>query len=270
MWNTSLRGPLALAALALVLAVRTEAVQNPAGGGSSATNRYGNTAYLRAFPDSRIRGAYDMSFHQEFHYAIPYAAAAVRYAAYRVYQQFGSSPAPMEICDCSTAAGSTPSGRHPGSAHDGGLNFDITYFMQRDVESRIVCPQSADNHCVGPALDLDSDRQAYFFASLAQLDLDAGGKMISLMAVDGKVKEALAPAFERLVASAAFPRPTVQHARDLVYGEATDKGTGWYRFHHNHTHLRFLWRPEEAEQMASSVEAKINRLVPVVAAGQVR
>ena len=44
----------------------------------------------------------------------------------------------------------------------------------------------------------------------------------------------------------------------------TDLGTGWYRFHHNHTHLRFFWRPQDQDTVARRIEFKISRLVSVV------
>jgi hypothetical protein len=249
---------LALAGLALTITARSHAHQAPAAV-LAPSNRYHNTEFLRPFPPSQLPGAYDLSFHEEFHHAVPYASAAVRYAAYRTFRALGKAPVPMEICDCSTAAGSTPEGRHPGAAHDGGINFDITYSMKRDVESRIVCPQNADNHCTGPALDLDAERQAYFFAVLGQLDEEVSPHFIALMAVDAKVKEAIDPALDRLAAAGSFTPSVIAHAKDLVYAETTDL-QGWYRFHHNHTHLRFLWKQEEAGTLAGIIEGKLARL----------
>lgn len=216
---------------------------------------------VRPFPRPALVGAYGMSALDEFHYAAPYAGAAVRYAAYRVLEQYGPTANPMEICDISTAEGRTPPGRHPGAAHDGGVNFDITYYMTRDVASRIVCPQNADDHCTGPAVDLDTRRQAAFFAVLSELDLTFHRRLIDKMAVDGKVRQAVLPALDRLAATGEFPSGVVNHAKELVYGETYDQRTGWFRYHHNHTHVRFRWNAEEASSMAASIESGVDKVV---------
>jgi hypothetical protein len=257
--RTLLPVALALAGLALTLGARSHAQQAPAVV-LAPTNRYNNTPYLRPFPDSALPGAYEMSFRTEFHFGIPYASAAVRYAAYRTLRRLGKAAVPMEICDCSTAAGSTPEGRHPGAAHDGGVNFDITYFMKREVEDRIVCPQNADNHCTGPATDLDAERQAYFFATLGQLDEELRPHFIGLMAVDAKVKEAVDPALDRLAAAGLFTPTVIAHTKELVFAETTDQ-QGWYRFHHNHTHLRFLWQQTTSTTLDGIIGGKIARLM---------
>jgi hypothetical protein len=260
--SNSLLGAISCAIFALSVTARSHAVSPPASNASLESPHH--QAFLRPFPAPQIPGAYDLSPHAEFHYALPYAEDAVCYAAYRVYQRFGETGEPMSVCDCSTAYGTTPAGRHPSGAHDDGRNFDITYFMNRPAENFIVCPSHADGHCTGPALDLDADRQAYFFAALGQLDEEVGEGLITRMAVDGQVLQAVTPALDRLAASGAMPRNSVERAKQLVYGELTDLGTGWYRFHYNHTHLRFFWRPQDKETVARGIEFKISRLVSVV------
>ena len=133
--------------------------------------------------------------------------------------------------------------------------------MTRDVESRIVCPQNADNHCTGPALDLDAKRQAYFFATLGRPGPGDPTRLIATMAVDGMVKAAVDAALDELGGKGAFPAEVIDHTKELVYGETADLMTGWYRFHHNHTHLRFLWQPTEVTTLNRIVEAKVARLV---------
>jgi len=230
-------------------------------------NQYGNTDFIRPFPASEYRGAYEFSENDQFHYAIPYAAAAVRYAAYATYQQYGKALQPITICDCSTRDGETPAGRHPGSAHDGGVNFDITYFMNRpgDEVNFVVCPLNQGGHCVGPATDLDAQRQAYFFACLGKLDLELHYRLLQKMAVDAWVDKAVQPELDRLETSGAFGHNEIANAKRLIYSEAVDLGTGWFLYHHNHTHLRFQWHAGESNQLLARIE---NRLRGVVALKQ--
>jgi hypothetical protein len=155
----------------------------------------------------------------------------------------------------------TPAGRHPSGAHDGGVNFDITYFMRRPVDTYVVCPATSDNHCVGPALDLDADRQAYFFATLGRLHHNMDDGLILCMAVDGWVKRALMPAFARLQMHGDFTPAVINETEQLVYGEMTDQGTGWYRFHHNHTHLRFLPRADDPARLSNAPDATFGGLL---------
>lgn len=223
-------------------------------------NQYGNTNFIRPFPPSEYRGAYEFSPNDQFHFAIPYAAAAVRYAAYSTFRELGTAVQPITICDCSTVDGETPAGRHPGAAHDGGVNFDVTYYMKRpgDAVNYVVCPINEDGHCTGPATDLDAPRQAYFFACLGRLDMELGGRLLSKMAVDAWVQAAVTPELDRLEAKGTFTPAAIGRARKLVYSEAVDQGTGWFRFHHNHTHLRFQWRQADAGWMAQRINDHIH------------
>lgn len=233
-------------------------------------NQYSNTDFIRPFPPSELRGAYELSSDEPFHYAVPYAAAAVRCAAYATFRELGAAVQPITVCDCSTINGSTPAGRHPGAAHDGGVNFDVTYYMKRpgDAVNYVVCPINEDGHCTGPASDLDAPRQAYFFACLGQMDLDLHSQLLKTMAVDAWVARAVEPELDRLEARGAFSRAAIAHTKkDLIYSEAVDRGTGWFRFHHNHTHLRFQWHQDEASQMLARLDNHLRgvlALKPVV------
>src|SRR5438270_3442169 len=133
--------------------------------------------------------------------------------------------------------------------------------MTRQVPTFIVCPSNSDNHCAGPALDLDADREAYFFATLGRLDHETDDGLLVCMAVDGWVKRALMPAFARLQMNGDFTPAVISHAEQLVYGEMTDQGTGWFRFHHNHTHLRFHARGDDPVRLASAIDARIDGLL---------
>jgi len=226
-----------------------------------AANRYGNAAYLKPFPASEIPNAYQFSPNAQYHFAVPYASAAVRYAAYQTYREYGAAPVPMTVCDCTTASGDTPAGRHPTGAHDGGINFDITYFMKRLTNGMIVCPLNAGAHCTGPASDLEPQRQAYFFAALAQLDLDTNQQLIKTLAVDYQVEQAVTPYLDQLQAARKFSSTAIAQAKNLVYSEATDLGTGWFAFHYNHVHCRFQWQPTQSDQLAKAIEGRITRFM---------
>src|SRR5437762_5921337 len=64
-------------------------------------NQCNNTEFIRPFPPSELRGAYEFSSDEQFHYAIPYAAAAVRCAAYATFRELGAAAQPITDCDCS-------------------------------------------------------------------------------------------------------------------------------------------------------------------------
>lgn len=246
----------ALVLSAIVLVGRSDALQLPAAGAAIDPNFHENTAHLRRFPTSQLPGAYLLSHWDEYHFAVPYASSAVRFAAYATWKKYGRGLRPMEVWDCSMVDGDTPTGRHPGSAHDGGVNFDITYFMKVSSPEKIVCPDTTDNHCVGPALRMDEVRQAYFYASMAQLDLEMDEELVQLMACDGWVKHDLLPVLDQFAADGTFSSTVIAHTKQLLRGEMVDQGTGWFRFHHDHTHLRFRWQPTVATQMASAVSAR--------------
>ncbi len=239
---------------------------------SLASNRYSNTAALYQFPAPKNRQIYDFNSPSQFLYAVSYASAAIRYAAHAVYwDRRDEAPVKtMRICDCSTAEGDTPDGRHPGNAHDGGVNFDITYYLKRDVSSFIVCPQNGDNHCTGPATDLDACRQAYFFASLGKLAYALGDrvgnhKFIDLIAVDYAV-ESNQDYQAQLTELATHPEygftpQEIELTKDLVYSEKEegDQPTGWYRFHHHHNHIRFMWNPQKSKEWQNYIETKLTQ-----------
>lgn len=245
-----------LALSAFIASRHSDALQLPPAAVPFDPNNYGNAGHLRHFPTSELPGAYLLSYRDEYHFAVPYASNAVRFAAYATWKKFGRALRPMEVWDCSMSDGDTPTGRHPGNAHDGGINFDITYFMKVASQEKIVCPETADSHCVGPALRMDEQRQAYFYASLAQLDLEMDEELIQLMACDGWVKQGVLPVLDRFAADGTFSTTVVNHTKRLLEGSMVDDGRGWYRFHHDHTHLRFRWQPTVAAQMASAISAR--------------
>lgn len=257
--NRSLWGAIASSAVACFV-VAGAAVVTPSEG-ASARRGDASAAFVQPFPRSAVLGAYTMTPWDEYHYAIPYAAAAVQYAAYRVMERYGRTANPMEVCDISTIEGVTPAERHPGRAHHGGINFDITYYETRSLSDHIVCPSRADEHCTGPASYLDAERQAYFFAVLSELDLTYDRGLMERMAVDGRVRLAVLPELDRLAQSGEFPRATISRARELVYGELQDGRTGWFRYHHNHTHLRFYWNESRAPRMEAGIKAGIGRIL---------
>ncbi len=221
----------------------------------ASANRYGNASYLKPFPPSEVKGAYEFSPNSQFHYAVPYAAAAVRYAALKTHAALGPAVVPPVICDVTTANGDTPAGRHPGGSHDGGINLDITYYMRRLTPGMIVCPSNANAHCTGPATDLDAERQAYFFNVLSALNAEYGNRLIQKAAVDNEVHAAMVGNLRTDI-------------RSVVYSENVDLDTGWFRFHHNHFHLRAFWRPAEAACWEAEINSKIRALLsPSVSSG---
>lgn len=215
---------------------------------SALANRYGNASYLKPFPASEVKNAYQFSGNDQFQHAVPYASAALRYAAIATAKELGPGIVPPVVCDASTKTGDTPAGRHPVGAHDGGINLDVTYYMRRLAAGYIVCPQNANAHCIGPATDLDAKRQAAFFNYLAALDASYDGKLVQRVAVDWQVWVAVHPHL-------SVP------AKRIVYAEETDLGTGWFRYHHNHFHARFYWNPKQSHQWAAEIEAQVARRV---------
>lgn len=219
---------------------------------------------LELFPTPDIKGAYVLqgtSRRGEWQYAIPYARKAVQYAAYDTFHQYSTSPMPIMVSDISDLNGETPSGRHPGNAHHGGLNFDITYYMKQDDGSFIVCSKNNDNHCTGPADRLDAERQAYFFASLAELAYAIGDragtseedrKLIHRIAVDYQVHKAVLPELDKLAdpKDPCFNPEIIALAKKILYSEEKDQGTGWFRYHHDHMHIRFVPETNSAKVLA--------------------
>ncbi len=139
-------------------------------------------------------------------WALPYTIEAVRYGIYNTYVTYDFKgtdlPArPITFDDVGLSNGSTPYG-HPGGAHNGGINFDMGYFMTKTDSEwpfPMVCPQTDaynrsynedissfikatrnvgyGTHCNGEPVFLDDTHTAFFVASLAQLDLQLNGAL---------------------------------------------------------------------------------------------
>lgn len=189
---------------------------------------------LALFPPS-ASGAYRIEAPDAYRWAEPFAIAEVRQATEAVLREFGPSARPLEIADCSQEDGATPKGRHPSGAHDSGLNLDLTYYRTAVAPDYSVFALVEDGHGAGSPVYLDAEREAAFLIALAAADRRApsGHRRLQRIAVDGRILPVLQAAIR------ARSEPDAARALALIYGEREDLGTGWFRFHFNHCHVRF-------------------------------
>ncbi len=226
---------------------------------------------LVQIPKPQDPTVYDLSFNDDYHYTLPFVRSTILYAANSVASVEFTEPLGQAtvVCDCSDASGNTPSGRHPGDAHDNGLNLDITYYMKTRVANPratnpadfIVCSQYANEKCTGPADKLDVHRQAEFFASIAKLAnelADPGDReLIALIGVDAKVKEALTQELNLMKKEeCGFTQEELDLAIALM---TSSKDAGWDVYHHHHFHLRF-YNYKNSEAFSKRVDAAVKKL----------
>ena len=147
---------------------------------------------------------------------------------------------PLGLGDMSEADGSIPgtsvgSPGHPVGSHTNGFDLDIAYYQlgTEDNKLRPVCEFEIDGvdqfHCSGRVDTLDVWRTALFIGKLHD------SEYVRIIGVDGKVGPLITTATESLCA-AGWLVGRACNGLNIAY-EETDRGSGWYRWHHHHLHL---------------------------------
>ena len=127
---------------------------------------------------------------------------------------------------------------HPEGTHVNGTDMDIAYYQITSPNNylRAVCEHmsgGADQyHCVSEPNNLDIWRTALFLGALFS------SPRTRVIGVDGKVGAIMSDALQVLCGDGWLPQSNCNVVANypLAY-EVTDKGQGWYRFHHHHLHI---------------------------------
>lgn len=198
---------------------------------------------LIQMPAARIPDAYDLSPYTQYQFLRPHWAAMLELLFYTMALEFRRPAVLPVIYDCSTWDGDTPPKRHPGNAHDGGDDFDITYGMVQMNENYNVGPLK--NTSVGPMINgfpihLDVPYQAAFYTRLGMLDLQYGG-LVQNAACDPAVEQAV----DRHLGTFSVRDVTKARARSITN---KSRDISWHAYHGNHTHIRMLQFNEKIEK----------------------
>lgn len=168
----------------------------------------------------------------------------VKYASAAVDCAFKGT-APLGLGDMSLQNGGTPTDtsgrlRHPKGTHVNGNDMDIAYYQVHTSNNNLrpVCAhvtQGKDQYrCVAKPHLLDAKKSAFFIAKLLE------SNAVRVIGVDGKVGPLISAAMQQLYAEKWISKSTLDaFNQGTVTWEETDKGRGWYRFHHHHLHVSF-------------------------------
>jgi hypothetical protein len=172
------------------------------------------------------------------------AMLSVKYASASVACVYKGTP-PLGLGDMSLQNGGTPTDtsgrlRHPKGTHTQGSDIDLAYYQVNQPNNylRAVCPHVVNGkdqyHCTGAPKFLDAEKTAFFLAKILE-----SGK-VRVIGVDGKIGPLLMTAIDKL-----YQKGLVTDALRKLFKngaityEVTDKGRGWYRFHHHHAHISY-------------------------------
>ncbi len=151
---------------------------------------------------------------------------------------------PIGLGDMSEADGDIPGMRerdpgHPNGTHLWGKDIDVAYYRLSGDHNKLVpiCEHidhkgRDQRHCVSAPDDLDVMRTAVFLAKLMD------SSRVRIIGVDGQIGPLVEDAWERLCEEGFLASDSsVCRGHDRLAYETTDRGNGWYRFHHHHLHL---------------------------------
>lgn len=152
----------------------------------------------------------------------------------------------LGLGDMSMQNGGTPADtngrlRHPQGTHVQGRDMDIGYYQKglaiKDNDLRPVCAHTQGGrdqyHCVSAPTTLDADKSAFFIAKLIE------SNQVRVIGVDGKIGPLLKTSMTKLYNNGMITKAVLDQFPSRVTWEETDKGRGWFRFHHHHLHVSF-------------------------------
>lgn len=150
----------------------------------------------------------------------------------------------LGLGDMSMSNGNTPADtngrlRHPQGTHIQGRDMDIGYYQinQNDNDLRPVCQHVLNNqdqyHCVSKPTILDAVKTAFFIAKLLE------SNQVRVIGVDGKIGPLVQTEMTKLYNNGLISKAVLDQFPSRVTWEETDKGRGWFRFHHHHLHVSF-------------------------------
>lgn len=206
---------------------------------------------LVQMPEPKLEGAFTLGPFREHHYLQPHWALLLELLHYRLAKTFRAPVVPPSIQDCSLADGDTPYRRHPGNAHDGGDDFDITYGMTGWQGTYAVgrLKQTRTGPMIqGEPFLLDVDYQAAWYTHLAMLDLEYGGLVLNA-AADPAVERAV----EERLGRFSVRDSTKARARSMINNSPH---ISWHAYHGDHTHLRMVVR-RDAGELAEAFEEDV-------------
>jgi hypothetical protein len=208
---------------------------------------------LMQFPDPPLEGAWTVDRSRYEYWLLPWVSNCLQLALLHAFNAMGqvAAPVPPMVADCATADGDTPSG-HPGDAHDGGDDCDVTYPMTAWPGSYHVGPMK-NNRLSGPPTHLFAGYAAAFFAYLGILDRQHGG-LLTNCAVDPRIE----PIVESNIEGFAEVTPkSRRRAKDLINAS---RHASWLSWHADHTHLRFQHR-DDGDALTARLEGQLGRLL---------
>lgn len=168
----------------------------------------------------------------------------IKYAAASVDCVYPNTPA-LGLGDMSMQNGGTPADtsgrlRHPQNTHVNGNDVDIAYYQinQANNNLRAVCDHYTNGqdqyHCTKTPHILEPNRSAFFIAKLLE------SNAVRVIGVDGKIGPMISTAMQKLYQNGLISKTILDRFNQgTVTWEETDKGRGWYRFHHHHLHVSF-------------------------------
>ena len=168
----------------------------------------------------------------------------VKYATASVHCVYPGTSA-LGLGDMSLQNGGTPTDtsgrlRHPKGTHVRGSDVDIAYYQKGSTNNhlRAVCTHHINGqdqyHCVKTPHLLDPTKTAFFLAKLIE------SNAVRVIGVDGKIGAMVNAEMKKLYSSGMISKQVLDRFNQgAVTWEETDKGRGWYRFHHHHLHVSF-------------------------------
>ena len=157
---------------------------------------------------------------------------------------------PLGLADMSERDGAIPGEStgnpgHPPRTHVDGFDIDVSYYQidTPDNRTRAVCEHHDEGretyHCTAPPDKLDVYRTALFLGALFE------HPNLRIVGCDGMLGKMLEGAIDELCET-GWIHPRGCANRKLAY-EQTDRGRGWYLFHHHHLHISFS-QPDYKEE----------------------
>ena len=200
-----------------------------------------------------------------FRWVRPIGATIVRLAAFETYKQVGDAPFPMAIFDLTSengdtpvdfSAGKPPRGRHPGGAHDGGLNMDLGYYLTSD-KGKVFQPDLAActehfkkpkelskapledaSQCMDTADKVSIKHESLFLLELAKLNREFfDSDLIEEIGIDWEVRKLVLKQLETWSKTNSYGA-TNELTNTLSHAFTSDVWDGWSTSHHHHVHVR--------------------------------
>jgi len=151
---------------------------------------------------------------------------------------------PIGLIDMSEKDGSIPGTSigqpgHPEGTHVQGHDIDIAYYQlnTKDNRARPICEHSVNGneayHCTQKPHLLDPWRTALFLGALLE------SPNVRVVGMDGQVGGIVSSSFQLLCDRGWIQPKACQVPGHRLAFEETNKGMGWFLFHHHHLHLSF-------------------------------